>query len=506
MMLNMAGSVSPDSTASISSLLASCSLNSTGPSSRSHTSVTYKDRLYDSASKALEDYIQDYEEGLLSTETKAGKISSRARLNQPIKKRELQHQPSVSSRRRKPLTRDADLLSLTTDDLISFPSDGSLPLYRPYQSEHKHSGTRKTIYGPSFRKQKSSQTPPAYSKRHLHLMDRETYNDIAYGSHKERHNGEYSRHVAARGNKTMVLTPPGLRQKTLLPTKDYPRWLTSHKSELSVSGITSVPEAKYPVWLKNHGLLSNSDSELSLDRFKSNQDVLFSEINQRLHRAGTCSYNPTRVSYSDDEGFYKLKESKHAIGHPKTPLKSENFDLLLQKPEDGDNFKAEISSPLHYERSPQTEDFMEAERSWENIPYPVKSPVQVISKDSDLGIYSQSKSVEDTDGFLTKDHTACRTSVSTFSGGNHHGPVEALKHMLFNLQTFQHSFTQGKTTEQIEEIHKVSKEADEDLRPLDQEMFPVNKSLQKALHHLSRLKELVGDSSMKQYKEKKEES
>ncbi|KAE8636682.1 hypothetical protein XENTR_v10003084 [Xenopus tropicalis] len=495
---NMEESVSPNSSASISSLLASCSLSGTGRFSRSRQSVRYKDRLYDSASRALEDYIRDYEEGLQATGTKAGKTAGCARLNQSVKERELQDQLSVS--RRQPRARDPDLLSLTTDDLLSFPSDGYLPLYRTYQSEHKQSRNCRTLYGSSLRKQKSSQTLSAYSKRQPHLLDLETYRDIANHSHKEGHGGDYSRHVAARKNKAAVIPSP------LGPAKDYPRWLTSHKSELDVSGITSVPEVKYPVWLKNHGLLSDADSQLSLERAKSHQDVLLSGRNKRLNGAGTCSYKPTHVSYSDDEGFIKLKESNRVIGHLKTPLKSDSIDLLLQKSEDADISQTEVSSPLHFQGSPQTEEILEAERSWENNPYPVKPPVPVICQDSDLGIFSQSKSVEDIAGLLTKDYKSFRPSASTFSGGNHHGPVEALKHMLYNLQAFQHSFTQGKTTDEIKEINKVSKEAGEDLRHLDQEMFPVNKSLQKALHHLARLKELVGDTSMEQYKEKNGES
>uniref|UniRef100_F6QZ73 Chromosome 18 open reading frame 54 n=1 Tax=Xenopus tropicalis TaxID=8364 RepID=F6QZ73_XENTR len=269
---NMEESVSPNSSASISSLLASCSLSGTGRFSRSRQSVRYKDRLYDSASRALEDYIRDYEEGLQATGTKAGKTAGCARLNQSVKER------------------------------------------------------------------------------------------------------------------------------------------------------------------------------------------------------------------------------------------GDSIDLLLQKSEDADISQTEVSSPLHFQGSPQTEEILEAERSWENNPYPVKPPVPVICQDSDLGIFSQSKSVEDIAGLLTKDYKSFRPSASTFSGGNHHGPVEALKHMLYNLQAFQHSFTQGKTTDEIKEINKVSKEAGEDLRHLDQEMFPVNKSLQKALHHLARLKELVGDTSMEQYKEKNGES
>ncbi|KAJ7335229.1 hypothetical protein JRQ81_013170 [Phrynocephalus forsythii] len=86
---------------------------------------------------------------------------------------------------------------------------------------------------------------------------------------------------------------------------------------------------------------------------------------------------------------------------------------------------------------------------------------------------------------------------STFSGGNHHGPVEALKLMLFNLQAVQHSFNQNKTGGQKEEFKKTS-DGDWELKLCDSDMVPIKQSLQRALHHLSRLKCLVEDTGGKE--------
>nr|XP_012600958.1 lung adenoma susceptibility protein 2 [Microcebus murinus] len=85
----------------------------------------------------------------------------------------------------------------------------------------------------------------------------------------------------------------------------------------------------------------------------------------------------------------------------------------------------------------------------------------------------------------------------TLSGGKHHGPVEALKQMLFNLQAVQESFNQNKSTEPKEEI-KLVLEDDISKLQLKESMVPITRSLQKALHHLSRLRDLVDDTSGKQ--------
>ncbi|KAJ8789267.1 hypothetical protein J1605_022202 [Eschrichtius robustus] len=79
----------------------------------------------------------------------------------------------------------------------------------------------------------------------------------------------------------------------------------------------------------------------------------------------------------------------------------------------------------------------------------------------------------------------------TLSGGKHHGPVEALKQMLFNLQAVQESFNQNKTTEPKGEIKQVStnliyelksmnvSEDDFSKLELKESMAPINRSLQK---------------------------
>lgn len=87
---------------------------------------------------------------------------------------------------------------------------------------------------------------------------------------------------------------------------------------------------------------------------------------------------------------------------------------------------------------------------------------------------------------------------NSLSGGHHHRPLEALKLMLFKLQAIQGSLGQNETAEQKEEFEELSEKAEAELKLCDSEIIPLTNSIQKALHHLSRLKSLVEDNSNQQ--------
>ncbi|XP_029435737.1 lung adenoma susceptibility protein 2 isoform X2 [Rhinatrema bivittatum] len=168
--------------------------------------------------------------------------------------------------------------------------------------------------------------------------------------------------------------------------------------------------------------------------------------------------------------------------------KDDMIELLILKAERAlESSVQAVPSSMENIGSPKTEDIVDTERSWEKIPVTFKSPVPVCSDEGNL----QTTKLNLVNDFL-KDCTKKNSLVeeTTLSGGNHHGPVEALKQMLFNLQTVQQSYSHDKAEK--EEFKKLS-ETDSELELFDQEMMPVNKSLQKALHHLSRLKQLVED-------------
>lgn len=69
--------------------------------------------------------------------------------------------------------------------------------------------------------------------------------------------------------------------------------------------------------------------------------------------------------------------------------------------------------------------------------------------------------------------------------------------MLFNLQAVQESFDQNKSTEPEERRKQVSEDDFSKLQ-MKENMIPITRSLHKALQHLSRLRDLVDDTSGRQ--------
>ncbi|XP_048219295.1 lung adenoma susceptibility protein 2 isoform X4 [Perognathus longimembris pacificus] len=168
--------------------------------------------------------------------------------------------------------------------------------------------------------------------------------------------------------------------------------------------------------------------------------------------------------------------------------KSDKIELLILKAKRNlEQCSEELSVPVNNDNSPCSLEKLEAERSWDNVPVTFKSPVPVNSDSPQEA--SKAKSDKDfLEYFLNND-----SQSSTLSGGKHHGPVEALKQMLFNLQAVQESFSQNKAAETKEDIKQVSEDEFTKLQ-LKENMIPITRSLQKALHHLSRLRDLVDTS------------
>ncbi|KAL2778007.1 lung adenoma susceptibility protein 2 isoform c [Daubentonia madagascariensis] len=184
-------------------------------------------------------------------------------------------------------------------------------------------------------------------------------------------------------------------------------------------------------------------------------------------------------------------EKNSNFQEPPTPMGDKIQLLILKAKKNLEQCTEETPRTVKKDDSPCSLDKLEAERSWENIPVTFKSPVPVNSDDRPQT--SRAKCAKGVlEDFLNDDNQSC-----TLSGGKHHGPVEALKQMLFNLQAVQESFNQNKATELKEEIKQVSEDDFSKLQ-LKESMIPITRSLQKALHHLSRLRDLVDDTSGKQ--------
>uniref|UniRef100_A0A8C0SAD5 Lung adenoma susceptibility protein 2 n=1 Tax=Canis lupus familiaris TaxID=9615 RepID=A0A8C0SAD5_CANLF len=413
---------------------------------------------------------------------------------------------------------DIDSISLTTDDLLKLPADGSFS-FTNIGLSHRISKKNKKCIGRlsswDTEKKQNFQEPSTP------LCKDNVITPVIYTNINGRHRGRLKNPKLV--NKTnKCISEPSLSFSKKLSFKDsaehsceknYPRWLTSQKSDLNVSGITSLPDFTYPVWLHHQDLLPDTKSQRISKIFKEEQcsprHSYQAQRTSRLMNKLDCfeySFEPSNISdsLSDDKGLINecKCDSEHSHcqcenpvlpGPTKKPFSGDKIELLILKAKRNlEHCSEELPKSTKKDDSPCSLDKLEAERSWENIPVTFKSPVPVNSDDSPQQT-SQAKCANGfLEDFLNDDNQSC-----TLSGGKHHGPVEALKQMLFNLQAVQESFNQNKTAELREEINQVSEDNFSKLQ-LKESMVPITRSLQKALHHLSRLRDLVDDTSGKQ--------
>lgn len=492
---------------SVSSLLASCSLSGSN-SSNPDGSVQYKDKLYRSASQALQAYIDDFDLSRMYPGVSTGKINIDKRpANMPefnyIYKphnafENFDHKKSslsLSSRRR--IINDIDSISLTTDDLLKLPADGSFSFTCVGPRHRISKKTKKCIGRLSSLSNENNQNfqEPLSAMSKDNLVTPVVYTDI---------NGKQCQRLKNLKlvNKTnKCISEPSFFKKSSFKNssehnleKNYPRWLTGQKSDLNVSGITSIPDFKYPVWLHNQDLLPDTNSQRISKFFKEEQwsprHSYQAQRTSRLMNKLDCfeySFDPSNISdfLSGDKGLvneYKC-DSEHSQcqcenpllpGQSKKPFNGDKIELLILKAKKNlEHCTEELQKSVKQDDSPCSLDKLEAERSWENVPVTFKSPVPVNSDDSPQQASRAKCAKGFLEDFLNDDNQSC-----TLSGGKHHGPVEALKQMLFNLQAVQESFNQNKTTEPKEEIKQVS---EDDFSKLQwkESMVPISRSLQK---------------------------
>ncbi|XP_009947900.1 PREDICTED: lung adenoma susceptibility protein 2 [Leptosomus discolor] len=525
-------SVCSDST--VSSLLTNYSIHSNNP--YSDTLICYKDKVYSSASEALEAYIEDFDLSLTFSERSTGKIciwqstpkkvkfpKHRAKekhgmflqmwclisfalnyLNQPVGLGSL----ALPSRRQSEC--DPDSVSLATDDLLAFPADGSLPLvqHAPFKSSLQSSEWNRLSLKTSFCPYQTSalDAESGFSlqedgKAVAHQNPHKDFSRKKHGvSTPERYHS-----VSSKGSSR----PLSFGEKSnTFPLKNYPRWLTSQKSDLSVSGISSIPNSHYPLWLKSYNLFSERSGQNLNIRGTASPSQAF-EILEKRHSVNQDSPNfleqlgcqdarddNLEGSCNDDSPAARFQFDNSFSRHTKKLFGEDQFELLTLKAARGLESSAEdLANNLENDGSPSTTDILGAERSWENAPGAFKPPVPVYCEDMENALPSPKADI--IHKFL-EDCLNDKNKENACSGGQHHRPLEDLKLMLFKLQAIQGSLSQHETAEQQEEFEKLSEKAEAELKLCDSEMIPLTNSIRKALHHLSRLKSLVEDNGDQQ--------
>ncbi|XP_044513744.1 lung adenoma susceptibility protein 2, partial [Gracilinanus agilis] len=518
---------SPEST--VSSLLASCSSKSRN-SSNSSGPITYKNKLYSSASQALQAYIDDFELNTMSRDKSIRKFNlvqnskfSKLLSKPPNGVEDFDCKRSKSLSFRNPMINDIDSISLTTDDLVRLPPDGSLSTNTYLGSVHQNS-----------KKDRKFLKKASYHERNPRFLDycnpvgnEDLFTPVLFSDTNEKHYGvikktsnKHRKYISASSTYSSEKASP--KEKSKHHTrKNYPRWLTSQKSDLNVSGISSIPDYNYPLWLHDQDLLPDSYSESSAETQKSEHTYMEKRKTQFAHKLDCYEHSLRHCSISDSRSDKVLVNCKQHCelgqfqcetgpfsGQSKKPFSDDKIELLILKAKRTlEHSSGESSSTMKNDVSLCSLDKLEAERSWENIPVTFKSPVPVDCGEKPQQIVKVTRVHGCLEDCSDKDNLV---KTNTLSGGKHHGPVEALKQMLFNLQAVQESFNQYKYAEPHEEIKQSENLYSEcclscipkmlcpqDEQSINEDVMPIARSLQKALHHLSHLRDLVEDTRAK---------
>ncbi|XP_071586825.1 lung adenoma susceptibility protein 2-like [Heliangelus exortis] len=444
-----ASGCSPDST--VSSLLTSWSPASSNPPSNSL--IWYKGKLYSSASEALEAYIEDFDLSLTSPGVKTGKIcicqstAKQGKFSKPPAKENQGLEGFNQEAELAPLPRqaegDLELLSLATDDLLAFPEDGSLPFLQSIPAKPELPSTewkRQPLRTPLCPSQ------PSALKAGGTLCLQEDGKAAPQEHHKDFSPQQPSLWppedpLSLKGNPN-----PWVLGELSGTWKNYPRWLTSHKSELSVSGLTSIPSLHYPGWLSSCSLSSGSQAEHLNTQSKTPSSQTF-EILKERHKSHFFQQKgclPARGGAKAEERASSACPPESSFWrHAKKPFRGDQLEGVTLEAED-------LAAPLEG-GSPSTTDILGTERSWEKAPGACKPAVAVCCEE-----------LEDALSFPKADI----------------------------IQKFLEDCLHDK--------NKLPGGAEDDLKLCDREIIPLIHSVQKALQHFSSLKSLPEGSSTQQ--------
>ncbi|XP_029920916.1 lung adenoma susceptibility protein 2 isoform X2 [Myripristis murdjan] len=260
--------LSPEST--VSALLSSSGHLRSSLVPERNATFTYRDKDYTSASEALDAYIADFEQSHGAGESAAGRLvlpgrrhagatgprtapRNRDVLRERLTDRELDFLTlPVSSLRHRG---NRDRLSMTTEELLSIPCDGSMPVTH----------TSAFLRGPLSR---SADAPGSSSRLRSRVglsgapsLGREDPAARTCWTPRSRgeaggaamlrpdcHVSHLSSFQAADGHVGLE-RPLQAAAAAASSSLHFPRWFTSHKSEMNFSGVSSVPELTYPTWI-----------------------------------------------------------------------------------------------------------------------------------------------------------------------------------------------------------------------------------------------------------------
>ncbi|XP_033110429.1 uncharacterized protein LOC117111585 [Anneissia japonica] len=339
-----------------------------------------------------------------------------------------------------------DMLSMTTDDLILAPSSGrGLPASRSMEE------LRRTLKQMEWSSSKSTGRGSPRSNR-------------------------------ARSQNSQRSTSPLLKQQWQRHQKHKPMSDSQERSRLNISDLYSTP-SKYSSRRFEQDRKQPHIQDNSLkSRWMVDEDVIPSQSHSKYYSPPTGRFTNSRGSSAEYEQRVIARAEK-ILGSP-------------------------LTRPLQHlqTQSPDTEDILDGDRSWEKAVPPYKPLRPVYARDAE----SKQKHIIDRflDDCLNSNSTSPRLTAS-----EQPGPVEALKNMLFTIQSvaIANDLTEDDDKEMVhddtiedEVAPKVDSSKKLDLLTSDGDNQPEatidgieegSKSLKRAMEHLSRLKYLVRSDS-----------
>ncbi|XP_045922221.1 lung adenoma susceptibility protein 2 isoform X2 [Micropterus dolomieu] len=504
--------VSPEST--VTSLLSSSGrLRSSLLAPEHNTTFRYRDKNYDSASAALDAYITDFERSRQNSELLTG------RLVLPHSPPSTPSRPRVSMLRNKDVLRESltdreldflnlpvsslrhrvnrDRLSMTTDELLSIPHDGSMPV------------THTSAYIQGLLSQSGASQPHLSSSRTAHrTWDRLSSSHPApRPDHYHPHPTSTLRSSRCRGRQgTATLTPEvdissvsyyrsahrAARTECAEQSSSLhlPRWFTSNKTDMDCSGITSVPDLKYPAWIQRCDI-----SELP----PPTESELWGH-----HVPTTRAPSWVAELEDDDPDQTPAQVDSQQILEDLRLQFAEQISLFAAHRNSSDNmqlFRDNRIESLIQKADQVLNSLSQSSRGADSPadPVAVEEDVSPVNTEELLSFTVDSAAA----GSITEAVTDRGAQLQGHGNSDFKqpGPVEALKQMLFRLQAVEAELQRQQQASVAPTLtDRLQAETPVKQRPegeAELETFPGGPSLQRALHHLSRLKVLVEEPRQK---------
>ncbi|XP_034402813.1 lung adenoma susceptibility protein 2 [Cyclopterus lumpus] len=527
--------LSPEST--VTSLLSSSGhLRSSLLGPDHNTTFRYRHKDYESASAALDAYIRDFERSRRHSAPLTG------RLLLPQRPPSTPSRPRVSTLRNRDVLKERltdreldflnlpvsslhhrsnrDRLSMTTDELLSIPYDGSMPVTHTsafIQGLLSQSGSSEPCFSSSrpahipWDRLSSSHGAPQLNHHHLHpprsSRCRERPVAATLNPHVDVSSVSCHRPSAHRAAGSEWAAPSS--------SLHLPRWFTSNKTDMDCSGITSVPDLKYPAWVHRCDL-SETPPPTESEQWDEHGVPTAPRNGAPSWVAALEGDDPDQTPAQVDsqqalqdlglqfaEQISLLAAERRSSDVMDTLFRDNRIESLIQKADQVLNSLSLSSGEVDGPADPVSlTDCVEEAVS------PVTTEELLLCPRSHRRLFPWGSAAASGSATEAPPFRGAQAWVSSLPENNlfkQPGPVEALKQMLFRLQAVEAELQRRQPASGAPTLLAglQTVEAPVQQRPEAQlERVPGGPSLQRAMHHLSRLKVLVEEPREKRVEEK----